>query len=152
MRKSWSRSPNVMAASRSGLLTGGQMPAYAILSPGPCCARRYRASATAGERDRRQVGQQLGVLGPHRLHHHRVGGADEGAPRLLFPELKVFGGNEFVADDAPGDGPEAGLVAGVDQLLGRGRIEVRHRLRAEDEHAVALRRRWQEPARSRRLP
>ena len=31
-----------------GLLTGGQTPAYAILSPVPYSARRYRASATAG--------------------------------------------------------------------------------------------------------
>ena len=102
--------------------------------------------------DRGQVGQELGVLGPDRLHHHRVGGADEGAPRLLFPQLKVFSGNEFVADDAPGDGAEPGLVAGVDELLGTGRVEVRHRLGAQDERAVALARRWQEPARSRRLP
>ena len=96
--------------------------------------------------DRRQVGQELGVLGPHRLHHHRVGGADEGAPRLLFPQLKVFRRNEFVADDAAGDGPEPGLVAGVDQLLGRGRVEVGHRLGAEDEHPLAPGRDGKSPA------
>ena len=89
--------------------------------------------------DRGQVGQELGVLGPHRLHHHRVGGADEGAPRLLFPQLKVFSRNELVADHAPGDGAEPGLVAGVDELLGTGRVEVRHRLGAQDQGAAALR-------------
>jgi hypothetical protein len=74
----------------------------------------------------------------HRLHHHRVGGADQGAPGLLGPELKVFRGNEFVADDAPGDGPEAGGVAAVDDLLGGGGIEVGDRLGTQDQDPVAL--------------
>ena len=91
------------------------------------------------ERDRREVGEELGVLGPDRLHHHRIGRADEGAPGLLFPQLKVFCRNEFVADDAAGDGAEAGLVAGVDELLGSGGVEVGDRLRAQDQDAVALR-------------
>jgi hypothetical protein len=87
--------------------------------------------------DRGQIGQQLGVLVPHRLHDHRIGGADQGAPGLLIPELKVFSGNQFVADDAPGDGPEAGLVAGVDDLLRRGGIEVGDGFRTEDQRAGA---------------
>ena len=106
-------------------------------------ARPVLRSQISGLRHRRnrhrgQVGNQLGELEPDRVHHHRIGGADQGAPRLLFPELKIFRGNEFVANDAPGDGPEAGGVARVDHLLRRGRIEVRHRLRAQDQHAVAL--------------
>ena len=90
------------------------------------------------ERDRGQVGQELGVLRPHRLHHDRVGRADQGAPGLLFPKFKIFRRNEFVADDPAGDGAEAGLVAGVDELFGRGRVEVGHRLRTQDQHAVAV--------------
>jgi hypothetical protein len=82
----------------------------------------------------------------HGLHHHRVGGADQGAPRLFFPELKVFGGNEFVADDAPGHRAEPGLVAGVDHLLRGGRIEVGDRLGAENEDAVAAGRDGKSPS------
>ena len=89
-------------------------------------------------RHRSQIGNELGELEPDGVHHHRIGGPDEGPPWLLFPELKIFRGNEFVADDAPGYRPEAGRVAGVDDLLRRGRVEVRHRLRAQDEHPVAL--------------
>ena len=88
--------------------------------------------------DRREVGHELGVLGPHRVHHHRIGAADEGAPGLVGPDLKVFRGNEFVADDAAGDRAEARGIAGVDDLLGGGGVEVGRRLRTQDEKAIAL--------------
>jgi hypothetical protein len=55
-----------------------------------------------------------------------------------LPELKVLSSNEFVTDDSPGDGPEAGGVAAVDDLLGGGREEVGDRLGAQDQDPVAL--------------
>ena len=91
------------------------------------------------DRHRRQVGQKLRVLRPHRLDHDRVGGPDEGAPGLLFPQLKVFSRNEFVADHPSGDRAEPRLIAGVDQLFWTGWVEIRHRFGAQDEHPVALR-------------
>ena len=72
------------------------------LEPRPMLRSQISGLGHRRQRHRGQVGQQLGVLGPHRLHHHRVGGADQGAPGLLFPQLKIFRGNEFVADDARG--------------------------------------------------
>jgi hypothetical protein len=90
------------------------------------------------KRDRSEVREELGELGPDRFHHHRIGGADEGAPRLLFPQLKVFCRNEFVADHPAGDQAEPGLVACVDELLGTGRVEMGDRLRAQDQDPVAL--------------
>ena len=128
-----------MAASRSVAADRRTDARVRDLEPGAVLRPQISGLGHRRQRHRSQVGQQLGELAPHRLHHHRVGGADQGAPGLLFPQLKVFRGNEFVADDPPGDGPEAGLVAGVDELLGSGRVEVGHRLRAQDEHAVALR-------------
>jgi len=89
------------------------------------------------QRDWSQVGQQLGELVAHRLHYHRVGGSDQGAPGLLIPQLKVFSGNEFIADDPAGNRPEADLVAGVDDLFWCGWVEVGDGLGAEDEDAVS---------------
>ena len=88
--------------------------------------------------DRREIGDELGILAADRFHDHRIGRADQGAPGLLFPQLKVFCGNEFVADDPASDGTEAGGVAGVDELFGSGGIEVRDRLGAQNEDAFAL--------------
>jgi hypothetical protein len=109
----------------------GNLEARAILSP-QITGFRHR-----GQGDRREIGHQLGELVAHRLHHHRIGGADQGAPRLLLPQLKVFCGNQFIADDAPGDRPESGGVTGVDDLLGSGGVKVGDRLGTEDENPVA---------------
>ena len=97
-------------------------------------------------RDRRQVRHQLGIIDPHRLDHHRIGGPDQGAPALVTPETQVLRRHQFVADDAAVHRAEPGRVAGVDHLLRRGRIKVRRRFRAQDENAIPPRRDRQRPA------
>ena len=109
------------------------------LEPIPMLCSQISRLGNRRNGDRREIGDELGVLAANRFHHHRIGRADEGAPGLLFPELKVFGSNEFVADDPAGDGPEAGGVAGVDELFGSGGVEVGDRLGAQDEDAFTLR-------------
>ena len=111
----------------------GNVEASPVLGPEIAGLRHRRKS------DRSQVGQQLGELVAHRLYHHRIGGTNQGAPRLLIPELKVLSRNEFIPDDTAGNGPESDLVAGVDDLFGSGRIEVGDRLGAEDQNPVSCR-------------
>jgi hypothetical protein len=84
-------------------------------------------------------------LEPDGVDYHRVGGPDEGPPRLFFPELKIFCCNEFVADYAPGHRPEASRITSIDYLFRRGGVEVGHRLRTQDEYPVALRRDGKSP-------
>ena len=91
------------------------------------------------DRHRREVRHELGILRPHRLHHDRIGRADQGTPWLVFPELKIFGCNEFVADYTAGHGPEPGSVAGIDELFGSGRVKMGDRFRTQNQDTFALR-------------
>ena len=62
---------------------------------------------------------------------------DERPPVGILPQLEVLLRHQLVADDPAGDQPEPRLVAGVDQLLRRGRMEMDHRLRRQDQRAIA---------------
>ncbi len=108
------------------------------LEPIPVLCSQVSRLGNRRNGDRRQVGDELGVSAADRFHDHRIGRADQSAPGLLFPQLKVFCGNEFVADDPASDGTEAGGVAGVDELFGSGGIEMRHRFGAQNEDAFPL--------------
>ena len=83
--------------------------------------------------DRCQVRHQLGPVPGDRLHHHRVGAPDQGAPGLVVPEVEVGHRDQLVADDAPRHHPESRRLTGVHHLLGLGGVEVRRRLRRQDQ-------------------
>ncbi len=87
----------------------------------------------AGIGHRRQVGHQLRVMGRDRRHHHRVGAPDQGAPVGVLPLPLVLLGYQLVAHDSPGDMPESGLIAGIDQLFWCCRMEPRRRLGRQDQ-------------------
>jgi hypothetical protein len=89
-------------------------------------------------RDRRQIGDQLRILRPDGIDHHRIGRPDQRAPALFFPEPEIFSGDQLVPDNPTGHGPEAGGIACVDELLWGRRVEVRRRLRTQDEDPVTL--------------
>lgn len=84
-----------------------------------------------------QIGDELGIVGRDGGHGHRIGAPDERPPVGILPQLEVLLRHQFVADHAPGDEPEAGLVTGVDQLLGRRRMKMDHRLGCQNQRAVA---------------
>jgi hypothetical protein len=90
-----------------------------------------------GNRHRGEVRHQLRVPGPDRLHHDRIGGADDGPPPRVFPEAEILRRHQLVAHHAARHDAEARRIAGVDHLLGRGGVEVRRRLRAQDQHPRA---------------
>src|SRR6266699_2788865 len=88
-------------------------------------------------RHRGEEGHQLGVLHPHRLDDHGTGAADDRAPTVVRQQLPVLLGDQLVPQDAAVYGAVTGGVAGVYHLLWGGRVEVRLRLDAQDQHRVA---------------
>ena len=83
-----------------------------------------------------QIGDQLGIVGRNGRDRDRVGAPDEGPPVGILPQLEVLLRHQLVADDPPGDQPEARLVARVDELFGRCWMKMDHRLRSEDQCPV----------------
>jgi hypothetical protein len=86
---------------------------------------------------RGQVRDQLGIVGGDRGDNYRISRADQRPPVGIFPEPEVCLGHQLIANNAAGNQPETGLIAGVDQLFRRGGVEVRHRLRRQDQRTIA---------------
>ena len=91
-----------------------------------------------GRRHRRQIGDQLGILGPHRLDHHRVGRPDHGAPGLLPPQPEILRGHQLVPNHPARHHPEPGRITGVDHLLRGGRIEMGRALGVDNDRPGTL--------------
>ncbi len=60
-----------------------------------------------------------------------------GSKAAIVPQAQVFGGDQLVADGLEIDGPEAGLEAGVENLLRRGGEEVDTDFIGEDKKRAA---------------
>ena len=58
--------------------------------PGPQLRPQVPGFGQRGQRHRRQVRNQLRILSTNRLHHHRIGGADQGAPVFVPPQPQIF--------------------------------------------------------------
>ena len=105
--------------------------ARAVQMPQIARLRRHR------RRDRRQVGDELRVLGLDGLHDDRTGAADHRAPALVRQHARVLARDQLVPQHPPVHGPEARDVARVDELFGGGGIKVGGRLDGEDQRRAA---------------